>query len=184
MMKKLFSLLLAVILVLGAGSALADMPKDAVPGYDDEGNLLGYYKSETDKKTGVVTTYWYDENGKLTQKQKDTSTQSDWEAYDEAGNSAGHGTYQYDDSSKAWQSVTYTGSGLKDTESRGSWADNSWETVQYNWDGSVKYVHLSKENEDGGMEYDVYLTEKGDLYRTEDSYIGGLFYDSDYGCWR
>ena len=87
MMKKLFSLLLAVILVLGAGSALADMPKDAVPGYDDEGNLLGYYKSETDKKTGVVTTYWYDENGKLTQKQKDTSTQSDWEAYDEAGNS-------------------------------------------------------------------------------------------------
>jgi YD repeat-containing protein len=93
MMKKLFSLLLAVILVLGAVSALADMPKDAVPAYDDEGNLLGYYKSETDKKTGVVTTYRYDENGKLTQKQKDTSTQSDWEAYDEAGNSIGHGTY-------------------------------------------------------------------------------------------
>ena len=184
MMKKLFSLLLAVILVLGAGSALAAAPEGAVPDYDDEGNLRGYYKSETDKKTGVVTTYRYDENGKLTQKQKDTSTQSDWEAYDEAGNSIGHGTYQYDDSSKAWQSVTYTGSGIKDTESRGSWADNSWETVQYNWDGSVKYVHLSKENEDGGMEYDVYLTEKGDLYRTEDSYIGGLFYDSDYGCWR
>ena len=184
MMKKLFSLLLAAMMVLGAVSALADMPKDAVPDYDDDGNLLGYYKSETDKKTGVVTTYWYDENGNLTQKQKDTSTQSDWEAYDQAGNSAGHGTYQYDDSSKAWQSVTYTGSGIKDTESRGSWADNSWETVKYNWDGSVKYIRMSKENEDGGMEYDVYLTEKGDLYRTEDSYIGGLFYDSDYGCWR
>ncbi len=184
MMKKLFSLLLAVILVLGAGSALAAAPKDAVPDYDDEGNLLGYYKSETNKKTGEVTTYFYNENGKLYEKQTSNSSKTDWQAYDQAGKNAGNGTIRYDDSTKSWQSVSYTDTGLKDTESKGSWADNTWETVKYNWDGSVKYVHLSKGNEDGGLEYDVYLTENGDLYRVEDSFIGGMWYDSDYGSWR
>lgn len=167
-MKKLFALLLTLIMALGVAVCAAEeesgwTSKDL---YDDDGNYIGY----EEYYNGVIN-YKYTKQG----------NESHWYEYDENGNVAYYGNGKYDDADYMTESTSYD----KNNQliSRYTYdVENHIATDCYYEDGKTEWVNVY-----GGTDgyFDLSFNADGSLFeesqwvnRTEDAY-----YDPDTQKW-